>query len=139
MSLYKNFATDQNVERNGVVLQYGYNSKKEPIEIRVARAGGSNIQFAKRLEHELRPYKRMIANETMDPKQAEKILISVYADTVVLGWSGVEDREGNAMEFTKDNVVKLFTDLPDLFADVQKQSQNAALYRADIREDEAGN
>jgi hypothetical protein len=57
----------------------------------------------------------------------------------VLGWEGVEDREGNPMEFSRDNVVRLFTDLPELFLDVQQQSQKAALFLVDILEGEQGN
>ena len=56
-----------------------------------------------------------------------------------LGWEGVEDREGNPMGFSRENVVKLFTDLPELFLDVQQQSQKAALFLVDILEGEQGN
>ena len=139
MSLYNAFATDQNAEVNGVVLEYGTNNKGQPIRIRIARAGGSNQKFAKVLEQKLRPYKRMIANDTMDTKLAEKLLVESFSEAVVLSWEGVQDREGNDLPFTKDNAIKLFTDLPDLFSDVQQQSQKAALFRADIREVEAGN
>ena len=139
MNLYNAFATDQNAEINGVVLDYGTNSNGQPIQIRIARAGGSNQKFAKVLEQKLRPYKRMIANDTMEPKLAEKLLIEAFSEAVVLSWSGVQDRNGNDLAFSKENAIKLFTDLPDLFADVQQQSQKAALFRADIREAEAGN
>lgn len=139
MNLYNTFETDKQLEKDGVVLEYGFNSKKQPIQIRIARAGGSNTRFAKIIEQKLRPYKRAIANDTMDNKVAEKLLIEAYAEAVVLEWSGVEDREGNALEFTKENVVKVFTDLPDLFLDVQAQSQKSALFRASLREAEQGN
>lgn len=139
MNLYNAFATDQSAEINGVVLDYGPNSKNEPIQIRVARAGGANAKFAKVLEHKLRPYKRALANDTMDSKMAERLMIEAFAEAVVISWNGVEDREGNEIEFTKENIVKLFTDLPDLFRDVQEQSQKAALFRAELREAEQGN
>ena len=139
MNLYDTFETDKSAERDGIVLDYGFNSKKQPLQIRIARAGGSNVRFSKALELKTRPYKRAIANDSLDPQVAEKLMIEVYADTVVLGWTGVEDREGNALEFNRENVVKVLTDLPDLFADIQQQSQKAALFRAKLREDDAGN
>lgn len=139
MGLYDNYETDKKLERDGIILDYGTNSKEQPIQIRIARAGGANSKFAKVLEQKMKPYKRALANETMDTKVAEKLLVEAYADAVVLGWDGVEDRDGNAMEFNRDNVVKLFTDLPDLFLDVQSQSQKSALFRAEIREAEQGN
>lgn len=138
-SLYQTFATDKALERDGIVLDYGFNSHDQPIQIRIARAGGANAKFAKALEHKMRPYKRAIANETLDNKVAEKLLMETYAETVILGWNGVEDREGVELEFTKDNVLKVLTDLPDLFADIQQQSQKSALFREELREADAGN
>lgn len=139
MSLYNTFETDKSLERDGIVLDYGFNSKNQPIQIRIARAGGANTKFAKVLEQKMKPYKRAIANDTMDNKVAEKLLVEAYADAVVLGWEGVEDREGSPLEYNRDNVVKVLTDLPDLFIDIQQQSQKSALYRAELREAEQGN
>lgn len=139
MGLYDAFETDKSLERDGIFLDYGFNTKDEPIQIRIARAGGANTKFAKVLEQKMKPYKRALANDTMDNKVAEKLLIEAYADSVVIGWTGVEDKEGNALEFNRENVVKLFTDLPDLFLDVQQQSQKSTLYRAELRELEQGN
>lgn len=139
MNLYNTFETDKNLERDGIVLDYGFNSKQQPVQIRIARAGGANARFAKVLEQKMKPYKRAIANDTMDNKVAEKLLVEAYADAVILGWEGVEDRDGNPLEFTRDNVVKVLSDLPDLFLDIQAQSQKSALFRAEVREAEQGN
>ena len=139
MSLYKQFETDREVEKTGIVLDYGMNSKKRPIQIRIARAGGANERYSKLLELRTKPYRRQIQNETLDNAVAEKITKEVYAQTVVLGWNGVEDRDGNDMPFTQENCVKLFTDLPDLWSDVQSQSTRASLFRAEILEADAKN
>ena len=139
MNLYKAYETDTTVETDGVIIDYGPNSKGKPIQIRIARAGGANVRFAKILEHKTKPYKRAIANESLDEKIMNKIMVEAYADAVILDWTGVEDREGNAMSFSKENVIKLFTDLPELFRDIIEQSQKTALFRAEIREEEAGN
>lgn len=139
MSLYNTFETDKSLERDGIVLDYGFNSKQQPVQIRIARAGGANAKFAKVIEQKMKPYKRAIANDTMDNKVAEKLLIESYADAVILGWEGVEDRQGNPLDFTRENVVKVLTDLPDLFLDIQQQSQKSALFRAELREAEQGN
>ena len=139
MSLYKQFATDKNVERDGVVLSYGKNSKNKDINIRIARAGGANIRYAKLLEAAIKPYRRQLQNETMDNGVAEDITMRVYAQSVVLGWEGVEDENGNGMEFTVENCMKLFKDLPDLWADIQSQATRASLFRQDILEADAKN
>ena len=139
MSLYKTFQTSQDLEKNGIELQYGENDKGQEIIIRVARAGGANNAYNKRLEALVKPYRRQISSETIDNKVLEKLILQAFAETVVLGWSGVEDAEGNALECTVENVIKLFTDLPDLFKDVQDQAQKSVLFRQDILELEAKN
>lgn len=63
----------------------------------------------------------------------------MYAETIVLGWENVEDADGNPLAFNTANAIKLFTDLPDLFRDIQEQSQRSALFRAELLERESGN
>lgn len=139
MSLYRQFKTDTKLEKEGVLLHYGTNSKGKDIMIRVARAGAGNDAYVKRMEAKVKPYRRQIQNETIERALLTGILREVFAETVVLGWDGVEDENGKDMPFSKDNCVKLFTDLPDLFEDVQEQAQKAALFRAEIREADAKN
>lgn len=139
MSLYKTFQTSQHLEKNGIELQYGENDKGEEIIIRIARAGGANSAYNKRLEALVKPYRRQITSETIDNKVLEKLILQAFAETVILGWSGVEDAEGNSLECTVDNVIKLFTDLPDLFKDVQDQAQKSVLFREEILELESKN
>lgn len=139
MSLYAQFTTDKDLEKKGIVLEYGLNSKGLPIGIRVARAGGSNAAYAKRMEAKAKPFRRQIQTETIDKKQLEKLVLEVFCETVILGWENVEDQAGNELTYSVENAVKLFTDLPDLFADVQEQAGKAALFRTEIREGAAGN
>lgn len=139
MSLYKSFKTDTSLEKDGILLEYGKNSKGNPIAIRIARAGGANSQYTKRMEAKVKPYRRQIQNETIERALLEDIVKEVFAETVVLGWENVEDENGNDMSFSKENCIKLFTDLPDLFTDVQEQAQRSALFRQDVREADAKN
>lgn len=139
MSLYSQFQTDKNVEKEGVVLEYGKTKDGRIISIRIARAGGANTRYSKLLEAATKPYRRQLQNETMDNDVAESLTQKVYAQAVVLGWENVEDADGNPMEFNVDNCVKLFKDLPDLWADIQNQATRAALFRQDILEADAKN
>jgi hypothetical protein len=137
--LYAQFKTDNHLEKEGILLEYGENSKGKPICIRVARAGGANNAYTKRMEARVKPYRRQIQNETMETALVERLVKEVYAETVILGWENVEDENGNDMDFTVENCIKLFDDLPDLFRDIQEQSQRAALFRAEVREVDAKN
>lgn len=134
MSLYRQFKTDENVEKSGVWLEYGPNDKGLPIRIRVARAGGANTKFARLLEQKTKPYRRQLQNETLDPKVGDELFADLYAECVVLDWENVDAEDGTSLPFSKENCLKLFKDLPDLFADIREQSNKSALYRADIRE-----
>ena len=139
MSLYSQFKTDKNIEKDGIVLEYGMNSKKKIIGIRIARAGGANVQYSKLLEAKIKPYRRQIQNETLDNDIADKITKEVYAQTIVLGWENVEDENGEELEFSVANCIKLFTDLPELWSDIQQQATRASLFRAEILENDSKN
>lgn len=136
MSIYKLFATDPNLERNGFALEYG------DATFIIARAGGANKKFQKCIERKLRPYRSAINSGTMDEKTAQKLLAEAYADAIVLAWEGVtyppgDDKEDEPMPFTKENCVRLFEILPDLFQDIQEQSQKVANYVAAEAEEDA--
>lgn len=139
MSLYEKFKTNQNLEREGILLEYGKNSKGNPIQIRIARAGGSNLEYMRKLELRVKPLRRQIQNETVERTALEEILKEVFVETVVLGWENVEDENKLDMPFNRKNCLKLFTDLPDLFADLQEQAQRSALFRQDILEVDSKN
>lgn len=134
MSLYKTFKTDENLETAGVNLNYGKNSKGADILIKVARAGGSNKAYSKALTNKTRPIRRQIQTGTMSEEAMQSLIREVYAETVVIGWEGVEGPDGEAIPFSVENVKKVFSDLPDLFADVQSQAQEIAIFRADVME-----
>jgi len=130
-SPYAMFATSTEIERGGVLLDYG------AFKIRIARAGGANRKFASVLEAKLKPYRRQIQTESMDDEVATRLIIEAYAESVVIDWEGVVDGAGTPLPFAKENVIKLFTDLPDLFRDVQEQATKASLFRAaEVEEDE---
>lgn len=139
MNLYEMFKTDERHEKEGVEIVYGDNSKGVPVVIKIARAGGANIKYAKSLERRCKPYRRQIQNETIDPKFAEQLIMETFAESVILDWSGVEDEFGNDLPFSFENCVKLFKDLPDLWADIQSQSQKMALFRQELREEDLKN
>ena len=139
--LYSQYATDQKKEVEGIEINYGKNSKGDDIVIRVARAGGRNSVYQKVAEQTFKPYRRQLdpKSPTIDPKDLEKLLIEIYAKAVVKGWSGVEDENGEPMPYTQENVIKLFTDLPDIFSDVQACAESMANFKVESLEAEAKN
>lgn len=144
MSLYKTFGTSADLEQSGIWLQYGYADVPEgeparPIRIRISRAGGNNTKFARIMEAKTRPYRRSIQTETLDNKIAESLFREVYAEAVILGWENVQDADGKDLPFTRENVIKVLTDLPDLYQDIREAAAKATLFRDAELETDSGN
>lgn len=120
MSLYKQNKTSADLETKGVIFEYSLDDNGKPINFRIARAGGANTKYSTVLAKLVKPYRRQLQTETVSPDTIQRIMREVYAETIVLGWENVRDENGNEMEFTKENVIKLFTDLPDVFETIQE-------------------
>lgn len=139
MSLYTLFKTDANLEKDGIFIEYGEASNGQPTRIKIARAGGQNTAFTKALERLTKPYRKAIQTNSLDDKTADRVYKEAFIDGVLLGWENVEGPDGELLEFNRENAIKLFTDLPDLFRDLREQAENVALFRAEVREVDLGN
>lgn len=134
MSIYRKFKTSKDQEQQGVWLDYG-----DGVEIRIARAGGSNKKFLKCAERFQRKYKRQLELEILPNDVAYDAAIQMYAESVVLEWKGVCGEDDQPLECTRENVVKVLSDLPDLFADIRAQATNHQLFKEYLDEQAAGN
>ncbi len=133
-SLQQLYATDESKEAEGF-----WHEITDTISIRMARAGGMNSRFAKALEQKIRPHRRKIENEDMDITLANTIMREVFAETVVMDWKGVNDDEGKPLPCTKENVLNILTELPDLFAELREVAGRQANFRATTAEEDLGN
>lgn len=152
-SMYKSFETDPTMEKQGIWLDYS------SFRLRIARAGGSNKKFQKLMETRTRPHRIAIKAETFENEQALEILKGIYADAIVLDWEvkvqpeqvegqppvtpvwqrGIEAKDGSLLPVNKETIIATFTNLPDLFTDVQEQAATAALFRTQLLEDAGKN
>lgn len=131
MGLYDKFKTDEGLETKGVWLDYGDGER-----ILIARAGGSNRAFVRAMERVARKYP---STEHLSEDVSRRILNEVYADTVVLGWQCIKGPDGADLPFNRENCVKLFEDLPELFREIREQSGRLAVFRATQLEADAKN
>jgi len=132
-SPYDLFSTDAKKETQGVEVDYG------DFQITIARASTANRKYQKVLAAKTKPIRRALSAGKADPKRVVAIMREVFAEAVVLGWKGVKGKDGKPLAFNKTNCVKLFTDLPEFFADVQEQASGIELFRDEELEDDAGN
>jgi hypothetical protein len=117
-NLYEAFGTVKEYELDGVTLDFGV------AKFRVRRAGGSNRKFLNVLSSKLRPHRRALNAGTLPDEVAEDLQMEVYFETVVTGWEGVTDREGNALEYNLANFKKVMRDLPDLWSTLREEADN---------------
>ena len=120
---YEMFATDKSLESNGVTLDYG------AFQITIARAGSNNRKYRGLLATSLNKHRHMIDNDLLDNSMRDTLMIGIYADAIIVGWSNVTGADGKALAFNRANVIKLMSDLPDLFANIREQAKNARNFR----------
>lgn len=132
-SPYAKFKTDSEMETSGIWLDYG------DFKIRIARAGGANVRYEQALAKHVQKNKLAVKTESLSTNDIRKILIEVFADTVILGWEGLTDENEQLMPFSRENAIKVLTDLPELFADIQEQSSKIVLFQRKTLEEAAKN
>ncbi|QZA70458.1 tail assembly chaperone [Erwinia phage AH03] len=139
MSLYKNFGTNAELESKGIELEYGLNDDGSVIKFTIARSAKSNKKYQKAMETTFKPYRRQMQLNTMPEETASRLMLEVFVTTILKGWENVQDEAGNDLAFNKDNAMKLLTDLPELFDDLQEKAGNVANFRDETLEEDAKN
>lgn len=140
-NIYKMFGTSPKKETEGIVLNYS-----DLFWLRAARAGGANETYKKVLTEITRPYRRAIQTETISPEMVTKLMREAAARGLVLAWGSKQygdgfmpDKDGSRMDFSVENVVKFFENLPDIFLDFQEQTGKVSLFIAGELEEDAKN
>lgn len=134
-TIYEQWGTDAAVEQEGIVLDY-----QDAGWLKCRRAGGANKPYQKAMERFARKYRRQIDLGILREDVAERELIRVYADTIIIDGEVVgKDEKKIKLKGNKKAVVDLFTALPDLFRDVRDQTGSIEAFRVIDREDDAKN
>lgn len=128
MGTYASYKTNQELEKDGIELDLG-----EAGLFKIARAGGSNQKYLKRVQALSKPYRRAIQAGSIDQKDSDRIVITAFAEHVVLGWERVTGPDGQPLPYTTENAIQLFTDLPDLFQTIQESANDASLFRQEVQ------
>lgn len=147
MGLRKTFKTDKEAEINGVTVEVSVNDHNgRSISITIARMSQGNKRYTKELNRVTKPHMSAIQNDAMDNDLARKMLQEVFVDTILLGWDNLPKSEltGNPkdtadLEFSRDNALALFKELPDLYDDWEARANKASAFREKEREEEAKN
>ncbi len=128
------FGTNKELEAGkGVMLEY------PGFTITINRAGGSNKKYGAVLTRLMKPHRQKFERGLLDDETSEKILLQAFAEGVVVGWSGNIGPGGKKAAFSTDACVKVFEELPDLYADVRTQAMSAATFREETEKTEEKN
>lgn len=145
MDMHEQFGTDDTFEQEGIWYQFDGdkhdkegNVTQKGTKFLLARAGGSNVPFGKRLEALTRPHRRQIENETIDLEYANGLLRQAWVETILKGWEGFIYK-GEEIPYSADNAAKYMELLPDLYLELRTESQRLANFRAVAVEDDSGN
>ncbi len=124
MSLYKQFGTNTTLETGGKWFEINPPNEEDGKKpgFLLARRSSKNTQFAARMERVAREHKRELDSGSLPPEESRRLLVEAFADTVLKDWRNVRDAGGAVLTFTRENAIKLFGDLPDLFDTLQEQS-----------------
>ena len=135
MSLYDDYATSPEAERDGIKIEFS------DFWMKCARAGGANKQYAKVTERKFRPHRHASDTGKLSEDTARSVLKEVFAETIVKDWGGpgLRDRDGNEMACTPENVLKVFQDLDLIFDQVYAAVTKANQYLVSELEADAKN
>lgn len=136
-NLHAMYGTNKKFEQEGVDFVVSEKDEKagtEEVSFRVRRFNGSNPRVKSAMAQYYKPHARQIQSDTLSVAKGNHIAMCIFIDVCLVSWVGVKDAEGKPIECNKENALKLFQELPDLFAALQEHSNNHQNYK-----DEVGN
>lgn len=141
MSLFKQFKTDPVKETQGVkiCMPEAENDDGTIPEFTIARMGKTNKRYSKALEAGTREHRRAMEKGLLSNEKAEEVFLTVFIDTILIGWANIQDAKGKLIEFNKANVRKLLEELPEVYERLQDEARLLDNFRADALEVEAKN
>lgn len=125
------FKTDRKAELAGVWKAIG-----DGAEVLVARAGNPRHRMASRRAY--RPHLAQVRAGTLDAEVSDRIEAEIIAETILLGWKGLQDERGQEIPFSRSAAAQLLTDYPDFRRLVADLADDMEAFRAELLEDAAG-
>lgn len=100
---FSKFKQDINKAEQGSWVDIGDGAK-----VKIARIGNKNYQD--RVMELLKPYKQSIRNKTVSDRVIEDVINIALAETVLVGWEGFKDDNGEEVPYNKGNALKYLQD-----------------------------
>lgn len=140
VSVFDAFGTNENGETDGIWCDfYGVNGTH--VRVKVARMGGNNTAYARKMQQLTKPYRKGSVDGTPNiPAEADKSLfIKAIAETIVKDWQGVYDTDGNEVACTPENVERVLSRASILLEFISSEARNIDNYAISANESIAKN
>lgn len=133
MSLYDAFETNKNLEAEGVEIAINDSVFKVRAKTK------NNQQYTSRVRDLMERKGALAKAGGVREDELAKEMLELFVDTLVVGWTGVKARDGSIMDYTRENAIKLFTDLPRLQQALEDEIDKVATWKSAKLEDDAKN
>jgi len=131
MDIHQVFGTDRSKETEGVWVSVG-----EGGEVKVART--NNPRYKEAFRRKLEKYRASVERGTIDEETAQKVLVEVLAETILLDWKGFKDN-GEKVPYSREKAVELLTNYPDFRDFITANAERMANYKQEQKVDEEKN
>jgi len=126
-NLDKFFKTNSQLEENGV----WFDIVPDEVGFLVRPFKGTNPRIKAAMAAYYKPYAKQIEMGTMDLDKQNEIQIKLFIDVCLVNWKGVEI-DGQEVPCNKENALRVFRELPDLFDTLWKHCQDFNNYKVDL-------
>ncbi|PHR58818.1 MAG: hypothetical protein COA47_10455 [Robiginitomaculum sp.] len=130
---YELFGTDTNLEKSGVTIDYG------SFKAVIAAAGYGNTEYDKVKAELMQPHRLDIQAGTLPDEIVQQIERELYARTVLLTWFDFTDKDGELLEPTLENKIRVLKEIPRFFTDIIRLSNDIRKFKAEAEEADAKN
>ena len=135
MSLWSTYGTDK--EESWIDLP---DDNGVDVRFKLAYPNGSNCDFTKEFEKEIRPHRRRLRKgQVISTDIMREAKVKVFCKTVLKDWENVLDREGEPIPFSEDAAIQLLTALPVLYDILEAEASSISNFQTEALADEAKN
>ena len=113
------FATNE----DGVEIFMGTNADQSDIYFTIVESGNPKHEKAQR------KYAKQLEAARKNPKKDHYLMAKIMAESIVIGWRGVKDDDGNELACTMENKIDAFNKYKKLFYAVLKEATNEENFR----------
>jgi len=134
MANIESIKTDLQKETEGVWVNF-----EVGIRLKIARA--RNAAYRESMRKIMEPHRKTIREGGMDIEDLEDLLRQVRAETILLDWENIEDKNGNPITYSSKQALEFFNDpeLRDFYTFVITQSENMENFKKELVEDSEKN